>query len=124
MLKLQFLDGSSKTLWLAGPSLLIGTGSKCQLRVSGRGVREQHAEILIDGDTLRLRSAAGSCLVNKLPVDADYLLKAGDELGVGNESWLLVDPKKEHSARAALSSLETLSQAGRRFDPNAEISRA
>ena len=124
MLKLQFLDGSSKSLWLAGPSLLIGTGSKCQLRASGRGVREHHAELLIDGDKLLLRSAAGSCLVNKLPVDAEYQLKAGDELGVGNESWLLVDPKKELSAGAALSSLEALSQAGRRFGRNANLGTA
>lgn len=120
MLKLQFLNGSGKGLWLVGPTLRIGSGAQCQLRVAGRGVREIHAEIFIDGDSLLLRSAAGSCLVNKLPVDAEYRLSAGDELGIGNESWLLIDPKKQLDESAALSSLQKLAQAGSRVDPDVE----
>lgn len=117
MLKLQFLNGSGKSLWLVGPTLCIGSGAQCQLRVAGRGVRDMHAELRIDGDSLLLRSAAGSCLVNKLPVDAEHRLLAGDELRIGTESWLLIDPKNELDERAALSSLRALAQAGSRVDP-------
>jgi hypothetical protein len=124
VLKLQFLNGSGKSLWLAGPVLRIGTGVQCQLQTSGRGVRELHAEILINGDALLLRSVGGSCFVNKLPVDAEYPLKAGDELRVGNDSWLLVDPKKELDADTALSSLQVLSQAGSRVEPGIDSNPA
>lgn len=114
MLKLLFLNGSGKSLWLAGSVLSIGSGARCQVRIDGRGVREQHAEILIEGDSLRLRSVPGSCSVNQLPVDGDHPLRAGDELRIGSDSWCIVDPKAELDAAAALSSLQTLARASTR----------
>jgi pSer/pThr/pTyr-binding forkhead associated (FHA) protein len=94
VLKLQFVDEAGKSLWLVGETLRIGTHPDNRLRLAGRGVREFHAQIDINGEKLLLRSTAGSCFVNGLPVDSEHWLQIGDELRIGDERLLVVDPKQ------------------------------
>ncbi len=55
------------------------------LVLEGVGIEPFHAEIAIDGEILLLKSKAGSCYINDLPVDAEYRLQVGDELRIGLE---------------------------------------
>lgn len=103
MLKLELLDGSGKSLWLVGSGLRIGAHSHNRLCLEGQGIADFHAEIVIEGERLLLRSAAGSCFINDLPVDAEYLLKAGDELRIGTQRMRISDPKRQLAAELAAS---------------------
>ncbi len=94
MFKLQFKDHPSRSIWLVGEKVCLGTGAGNDVVLDGLGIKEQHAEILIEPHQLTLKSEAGSCFVNDLPVDSHYLLKANDELRMGKQRLLIVDPKQ------------------------------
>lgn len=99
MLKLQFKENPNRGVWLVGENLLIGSDSESDVVLDGLGVQPKHAEIAINGDDLTLKSqTGGSCFVNDLPVDPVYKLKAGDELRIGKDRLLIVDPKQQLDA--------------------------
>lgn len=96
MLKLQFQENPSRGIWLVGENLRIGSDSENDVVLDGLGVQSLHAEIAINGDELSLKSlTAGSCYVNDAPVDSIYSLKVGDELRIGKDRLLIVDPKQQ-----------------------------
>jgi pSer/pThr/pTyr-binding forkhead associated (FHA) protein len=101
MLKLQFKDKPEKSLWLVGDKLTLGSAEGNDVVLKGLGINEQHAEIVIEGTRLILKSAAGSCFINNRSVDSDYELKVNDELRIGKERLLVIDPQKAKQQPAA-----------------------
>jgi pSer/pThr/pTyr-binding forkhead associated (FHA) protein len=95
MFKLQHKETPSRSLWLVGEKISLGRDSSNDWVLKGLGVEDYHAEILIFQDHLLLKSAAGSCFVNNLPVDKEFKLTSGDELRIGNERMAVLDPKLE-----------------------------
>ena len=107
MFKLQFKDQPGRSIWLVGDKVSLGTDAGNDVALDGLGIKALHAEIVIEPQHLTLKSEAGSCFVNDLPVDAEYALNANDELRIGKERLLIVDPKQspqsDDSAAAAQS---------------------
>lgn len=94
MYKLQFKDSAERSVWLVGEKLTLGSHRDNDLVLEGLGINEFHAEIAIDPGTLILKSKAGSCYINELPVDSEHELHANDELRIGVQRLLIIDPKQ------------------------------
>jgi pSer/pThr/pTyr-binding forkhead associated (FHA) protein len=104
MFKLQHKEVPSRSLWLVGDKVTIGRNSSNDWVIDGLGVDDFHAEISIHSDYLILKSVEGSCLVNNLPVDKEYQLASGDELKIGNQRLIVLDPKTIEQAPSPKSS--------------------
>lgn len=98
MFKLQFKDNPSRSLWLVGEKVTLGSGAGNTVVLDGLGVDELHAELLIEPNYLILKARSGSCIVNDLPVDDGFQLKAGDELRIGRDRLMIVDPRQQPAA--------------------------
>lgn len=83
MYKLQFKNEPSRSIWLVGDKVLLGSHSKNDIVISSLGIEDFHASIDISSDKLTLNCKPGRCYVNELPVDAVYQLKANDEIKIG-----------------------------------------
>lgn len=93
MLKLQFKDSAERSIWLVGDKVTIGSDAESTITLTGLGVKDCHAEIHINGNSLQLQAEPGSCMVNDLPVDDGCALLPGDELRIGKDVLVIVDPK-------------------------------
>lgn len=93
MLKLQCNDDPRRGIWLVGEKVRIGRDSSNDLVLDGLGIDPFHAEIIIENDTLLLKSRAGSCFVDDLPVNAEYNLAATEKLRIGKERLSIIDSK-------------------------------
>ncbi|MFA7553014.1 MAG: FHA domain-containing protein [Spongiibacteraceae bacterium] len=98
MFKLQFKHNPGRSMWLVGESIKLGIDKSNDLVLTGLGIADFHAEIIIEPNYLILKSKAGSCYVNGLPVAAEHKLAANDELRMGGEYMLVVDPKVDYAA--------------------------
>lgn len=98
MFKLQFKDSPSRSIWLVGEKVTLGSHADNTLVLDGLGIEEFHAELLIEPSRVILRSTPGTCIVNDLPVDDHYELGANDELRIGKERFLIIDPKRQPTA--------------------------
>ncbi len=95
MLKLQFKDNPNRSLWLVGDKVTLGSHTDNTVVLDGLGIEDFHAELLVDGDRVLLKSEPGTCMVNDLPVDGEFTLGANDELRIGKERLLIVDPRHQ-----------------------------
>ncbi len=96
-------DGSSRAVPLAGKSrLTIGRESSCDITLSDQRVSRQHAQITIEGDTIRvtdLNSTNGTYLgQNKLLPGVPENLRAGSQLRMGDHWVRLEMPAEEKAA--------------------------
>jgi pSer/pThr/pTyr-binding forkhead associated (FHA) protein len=100
MYKLQYSD-SSKSVWLIGDKLSVGSASSNGIVVSGSGVAEHHADVLINGDKITLCPIAG-CVntVNGAKVTANRDLRVGDVVSFANVGMELILPKQQASGGA------------------------
>lgn len=101
MFKLQFKDNPNRSIWLVGEKITIGSHGDNTVVLDGLGIDEFHAEILISPERLVLRSTPGSCIVNDLPVDDHFEMGANDELRIGKERFLIIDPQHLSSKTAS-----------------------
>ncbi|WP_101756969.1 FHA domain-containing protein [Oceanicoccus sp. KOV_DT_Chl] len=95
MYKLQSKDQPERSIWLVGEKLTLGSDKSNDLVINSLGVDAFHAEIKIEPNCLLLTSQPGTCYVNGLPVDGVYELAANDEIRVGKERLLIIDPKQQ-----------------------------
>lgn len=107
MLKLQFKDSPERSIWLVGDKATIGAAADNTITLTGSGVKDYHAEIHINGNTLHLHAESGSCIVNELPVEDGRALLPEDELRIGKDVLTIIDPK------ASLASAESLDSAAK-----------
>ena len=94
MFKLQFKDNPNRSIWLVGDKVTLGRHPDNTLVLDGLGIEEFHAELLIEPKHLLLKSKPGTCIVNDLPVDGEFELSANDELRIGKERLVIVDPQR------------------------------
>lgn len=93
MLKLQCNDDPQRGIWLVGEKVRIGRDLSNDFILDGLGIDPFHAEIIIQDDTLLLKSRPGSCFVDDLPVDGEYNLVTTEKLRIGKERLSIIDSK-------------------------------
>jgi pSer/pThr/pTyr-binding forkhead associated (FHA) protein len=101
MLKLQFKDNASRSLWLAGEKLTLGSDADNDVMLSGLGIEGFHASINIHESGVKLLSESGSCFVNDMPVDDVYSLNPGDELRIGQHRMLILTAQQADQIKKA-----------------------
>lgn len=101
MFKLQLKDNPSRSIWLVGEKVTLGSDASNTMVLDGLGIEEFHAELIIEPNHLTLKSKPGTCVVNDLPVDGEHILKANDELRIGRERLLVIDPKNPPQPKPA-----------------------
>lgn len=100
MYKLQYSD-SSKSVWLIGDKLSVGSASSSGIAVSSPGVAEHHADVLISGDKITLCPIAGcATTVNGAKVTASRDLRVGDIVSFANVGMELILPVQQASGGA------------------------
>ena len=100
MFKLQIKDNPKRSIWLVGEKVTLGSDGGNTFVLDGLGIDDFHAQLLIRPDHLILKSKSGSCIVNDLPVDDGHRLTAGDELRIGRERLLIIDPQMQKASQA------------------------
>lgn len=102
MLKLQYTDGSQKGVWLIEPKQKLGADRKNDLVMVGADIGDFHAEIHIQGDSLRLEPLGGhGCQVNGNRIAGATPIKLGDKIRIGTIELLVLDPRQQKVAPAA-----------------------
>jgi pSer/pThr/pTyr-binding forkhead associated (FHA) protein len=100
MYKLQYSD-SSKSVWLTGDKLSVGSASSNGIAVTGSGVGEHHADVMVNGDKITLCPIAGcSTTVNGAKITANRDLRVGDIMSFANVGMELILPKQQASGGA------------------------
>ena len=117
MYKLQYSD-SSKSVWLIGDKLSVGSASSNGIVVSGSGVAEHHADVLINDDKITLCPIAG-CVnaVNGAKVIANRDLQVGDIVSFANVGMELILPKQQASGG-------TVKSAAKKSEPKVNADEA
>jgi pSer/pThr/pTyr-binding forkhead associated (FHA) protein len=111
MLKLQFKDNASRSLWLAGEKLTLGSDADNDIMLSGLGIEAFHASINIQESGVKLLSESGSCSVNDIPVDDVHSLSPGDELRIGQQRMLILTAQQADQIKKAANKEEAKSAA-------------
>lgn len=101
MFKLQLKDNPARSIWLVGEKVTLGSDASNTMVLDGLGIEEFHAELVIEPNHLTLKSKPGTCVVNDLPVDGEHILRANDELRIGRERLLIIDPKNPPKPKPA-----------------------
>jgi hypothetical protein len=78
--------GAGQLMPLPQGTLVIGRASACDLRLQHPSISRRHAQLLRTGDRLVLKDlgSQNGTFVNRVKVDGDTELHAGDELTLGN----------------------------------------
>ncbi|MDN3639553.1 FHA domain-containing protein [Simiduia curdlanivorans] len=109
MLKLRFKNNKHNAVWLVEPKVTIGSAVKNDMVVEDASVLENHAEILVDNETLVLKviSPDNPVRINETLVTKTSPLKVNDVLTLGRVQLQVVDPKQEPKAIPTLVRTET-----------------
>jgi pSer/pThr/pTyr-binding forkhead associated (FHA) protein len=106
MLKLQ-IKNSDRSVWLVGPKMKIGTNKDNEVVLTGDGVADFHAELVVEGDNVAVAPVGGNpCLVNGQAIAARTALKLGDEVTVGSREFVIVPPKQGTKPATAKESVD------------------
>lgn len=95
MLQLRNKSTSKGPLWLVDKKYTLGNDAGCDVKISSPGVQSQHAELLVNGDSVQVVNLVGGTelTVNGQSVTDKANLKPGDEIKLGGETLELHDPK-------------------------------
>lgn len=95
MLKIKDLS-TSKTVWLVGSRMAVGSATNNDLIISGEGACPTHAVLLIDGDTLSLSVIERNpTKINGKLVIGEQPLSLNDTITFGTCAFQIIDPKQE-----------------------------
>ncbi|MCR8922578.1 FHA domain-containing protein [Dasania sp. GY-MA-18] len=102
MLKLQFKDNPSRSYWLVGEQLSLGSDSRCNVPLAGLGINAIHAHIAMSDELITLTPQQDCvCYVNSRQLTEPQTLQEGDEIRIGGERLLIIDPKKQSAKLTA-----------------------
>jgi len=62
---------------------IVGEGETCTIRITGAQLAERHASLLARDEEVLIEPLGGDVLVNDVPVSAQSVVRAGDELRLG-----------------------------------------
>lgn len=95
MLKIKDLS-TSKSVWLVGAKMSVGSATNNDLIISGEGACPNHAVILIDGDNLSLSIIERNpTKINDKLVVGEQPLNLNDTIYFGSSAFQIIDPKQE-----------------------------
>lgn len=111
LVELRVLYGpqAGSRLTLSPGVYLLGTGDDCEVMLSGPRMRESHASLDFNGETLQISPSDGEvCDIHGTPLDDDSVLTLGMPFELGGV-WLAIDstdaPWPEAEAIAAMAGL-------------------
>ena len=94
MLKLQH-RGTSRSVWLVGPTMKVGAAKNCDLVILGEGVGDIHCLLHIDEDSISIEPQADfKTYLNDQIVTAKTTLQLADILKVGQREFEVVSPRQ------------------------------
>ncbi len=97
MLKLEFADGS-RSVWLVGPSMKLGSAKNCDLVIVDEGIADVHCLLRITNDQVTVEPLDNNpCSVNDKLISTSIDLNLGDHLSLGQTSLVVVKPKQASS---------------------------
>jgi len=101
MLKLRVLGDEKKDVWLVDPGLVIGSAAGAGLHLSASGVKDKHAQVVVNGDSVTLKNLCSDAqlLVNGKSAGSEKPLKVGDEISLAGVRLIVVDPKEGFVAK-------------------------
>ncbi len=78
-------DGQRKDFPVTGPTVSVGRGEDCDLRVPLLSVSRRHCELTVTGEEMKVRDLGSSngTYLNNNRISEEVTLKAGDRLAVG-----------------------------------------
>lgn len=95
MLKIKDLS-TSKSVWLVGSKMTVGSATSNNLIISGEGACPTHAVFLIDGDNVSLSVIERNpTKINDKLVIGEHPLNLNDKITFGTSAFQIVDPKQE-----------------------------
>ncbi|WP_096085557.1 FHA domain-containing protein [Agaribacterium haliotis] len=102
MLQIKPKRANGHAQWLVDERYSFGTDANNNYQVHGQGVQGVQACIRVNGDQLRLENIGGSnCVRRNGQSIADHCeLQSGDELDIGDSSFVIEDPKKLRQQQA------------------------
>lgn len=109
MLQLKQQNSGHRSEWLVENRYTFGTGSDNHYQVSGDGVQAIQAGLEVNGDDVKLFNlGGGNCVaINGSIVEKNEALKPGDEFTVGNDRFLIEDPKQNRKPAAQAVDVQT-----------------
>jgi len=100
MLKLQYL-GTTKSVWLIGPTMKLGSANNNDLIISGEGIAPLHTLITINGDTLIIESVENNkTYINETVLEGKKSINLDDIIRIGTKEFTIVDPKAANKPAA------------------------
>ncbi len=103
MLKLEFADGS-RSVWLVGPSMKLGSAKNCDLIIDNEGIADLHCLLRISSSGVLVETVDNhSCSINNKPIASSAVLNLGDTLTIGNTSLIVVRPRQASNIPSAKS---------------------
>lgn len=95
MLKLQYV-GTSRSLWLVGPKMKIGSASGSEVLIGQEDAAALHAIIHVNGDELLIEPVDNhQVYINEKLAEGTSSLSVNDLIRVGTKEMTIVDPKKQ-----------------------------
>lgn len=92
MLKLYFVDKPSRSYWLVGDQLTLGSDSSNDVQLTSLGVLAHHACLLISGDNIAIAPIdSAHVTVNNQGVRGETPLSLDDEIRIGSERLKIAD---------------------------------
>lgn len=111
MLKIKDLS-TSKSVWLVGTKMSVGSATNNDFIISGEGACPTHAVILIDGDTLTLSVIERNpTKLNGKLVIGEQPLNVNDKITFGNCEFQILDPKQAAADEKPVSQFAKQAQA-------------
>lgn len=87
-------------------SAVVGQGEACTLRVVDAGLAERHVSLLPRDEEVLLEPLGGEVLVNDVPVSAQSVVRAGDELRLGEARLIFARDAASVASKPRLVPLE------------------
>lgn len=108
MLKLRIIGDVNRDIWLVEPGITIGSGSHCELFLTGKGIQAEHAKIAVSSSGAVLENLCNDAhlLVNGQTIADKKPLKIGDEIALSSVRLIIVDPSKATQEKIEVSSAE------------------
>ncbi|NRB39296.1 MAG: FHA domain-containing protein [Pseudomonadales bacterium] len=98
MLKLQH-RGTTRSVWLVGPTMKVGAAKNCDLVVLGEGVGELHCILHVKDSGISVEPQANLLtLINDKSIKTPTALKLSDVLKIGQREFDVINPRQASSA--------------------------
>lgn len=107
MLKLYFVDKPSRSYWLVGDQLTLGSDTSNDVQLSSLGVLAHHARLLISGDSIAIVPIDSAHItVNNQSVGGETSLGLDDEIRIGSERLKIANAQATLTEAPSVSTLD------------------